>query len=101
MADKAEKDKPETAEDKKAREAAEAAEAKAAEELAEKLAEGVVGTAITNAKNMLRAKKKIQADLQAARDFLNQSITMGVVNDEQAKWIQETLPKRTRESKED
>lgn len=62
----------------------------------ESLLDGTVGAAIGNARTMLTAKRKIQQDLQAARDWLGQSVTLGVVNEEQARWIEEHLPKRTR-----
>lgn len=60
-----------------------------------------ITAAIENAKSLITAKRSIQSDIQAARDFLNHAVRIGAASDEQAAWILENLPKRTRKGKDD
>lgn len=58
-----------------------------------------IASAIENTKGLLEAKRSIQSEIQAARDFLNQAVRMGAVTNDQQKWIDENLPKRKRKPK--
>lgn len=56
-------------------------------------------TAIDRATELLDAKAAIQADLQTARDFLNQAKSMGILSEDQTIWVSAYLPRRSRKRK--
>lgn len=58
-----------------------------------------IDKAILSAQTMISAKRKVQADIQSARDFLNSAVKADATNPAQAKWIQDNLPKHKRPRK--
>lgn len=57
-----------------------------------------VYNAISDAVDLIDAKAEVQARLQQARDFLNYAVESEQATDEQAAWVKQYLPKRTRSS---
>lgn len=58
--------------------------------------DSAIEAAIVRADQLLAQKKETQAEIQQARDFLNQAKTLGILTPEQEQWVTENLPRRSR-----